>query len=53
MQTYKIVDIMGDFSLLVDFEIEANSEEEAKEIAMNIVKENVDNYMWAVVQKGE
>ena len=51
MQAYKIIDIMGDFSLLVDIELEATNIEEAKELAMKLVKENIDKYVWPVVEE--
>ena len=55
MQTYKIIDIMGDFSLLIDIELEASNINEAKELVMKLVKENIDKYVWPVMEeiKGE
>lgn len=55
MKTYKIVEIMGNFSVLVDTTIQAHDEKEAKEKAMQEVKKILDNYMYAVVEevKGE
>lgn len=50
MKTYKIIDIIGEFSLLVDKEIKANNDEEVKEIIMNEIKDNINKYLYPVVE---
>lgn len=50
MKTYKIIDIMGDFSLLVNKEIKANNNEEAKKIIMDEIKDNINKYLYPVVE---
>lgn len=50
MNNYKIIEIMGDFSLLINKEIKADSDEEAKKQIMDEIKNNMDKYLYPVVE---
>lgn len=53
MKNYKIIEIMGDFSVLVNNTIQAENEENAKKIVIETIKENIDKYLYACVEEGE
>ena len=48
MKKYKIIEIMGNFETLVGTTIEAKTSEEAKELIMKHLKDNLDKYMYPV-----
>ena len=50
MKTYKIIEIMGDFELLVNKEIQANNDEEAKKLIVKEIKDNMEKYLYPVVE---
>ena len=41
---------MGHFDLLVDKEFKANNDEEAKKIIMDEIKDNINEYLYPVVE---
>ena len=49
MKEYKIVEIMGDFSTLVNTSINSATMEEAKDMVIQKVKNEIDKYLYAVV----
>lgn len=51
MNNYKIVGYIGDFSVLTGQEIKADSKEEAKKIAIEIVKNEIDKYLYSIVEE--
>ncbi len=51
MKEYKIVEIMGDFSLLVNSTIKADNDEEVKKIIMETIKDNMDKYLYPVIEE--
>ena len=50
MKEYNIVEIMGDFSLLINHKVYAENDEEAKEQIMDEIKNNMDKYLYPVVE---
>ena len=50
MKTYKIIDIIGNFDLLVDKEIKASDEEAAKKLIMDDIKNNIEKYLYPAVE---
>lgn len=53
MNSYKIVEIMGDFSTLIDEEIIADNIDDAKRYAIEMIKNDIDKYLYAVMEEGE
>lgn len=53
MKEYKIVEIMGDFSTLVNSKVKADSIEEAKKMILENIKINIDNYLYSVIEEEE
>lgn len=51
MNSYKIVEIMGDFSTLINEEIIADNLEEAKKYAIEMIKNDIDKYLYAVMEE--
>lgn len=51
MQDYKIIDIMGNFETMVGKTLSANNIEEAKKLIIEDIKENIDKYLYAVVEE--
>ena len=51
MKEYKIIEIMGDFSTLINVEFEALSLEDAKSMVLDTIKRDIDKYMYAVVEE--
>ena len=49
MKEYKIVEIMGDFSTLIDTKVKASDDNEAKKLIIKNIKDNIDKYLYAVV----
>lgn len=53
MKSYKIIDVLGDFELLIDHKVYANNDEEAKKQIMKEISNNIDNYLYSVVEVEE
>ena len=53
MKNYKIIEIIGDFSVLVNTNIQAENEENAKKIVIENIRENIDKYLYACVEEGD
>ena len=53
MKTFKVIDIIGNFDLLIGKEIKADTMEEANKIVMEIVKEHINEYLYSVVDEIE
>ena len=51
MKEYKIIEIMGDFNLLVNSTIKADNEEEVKKLIMDSIKDNINSYLFPVVEE--
>lgn len=45
MTKYRVTNVVGYFGLFVDDEIEAEDEIEARELIMNEIMDNIDNYV--------
>lgn len=50
MKIYKLIDIIGDFNVIVGKEIKASNDEEAKKLIIDEVKNNIDKYLYPVVE---
>ena len=54
MNTYKVLEIMGNFESLINHEFIADSEQEANKMILEDIKANIDKYLYAVLEeKGE
>lgn len=51
MKTCKIIEIMGDFNLLIDKEIKGSTDEEIKKIILEEIKKNIDKYIYPVIEE--
>lgn len=51
MQDYKIIDVMGNFETMVGKIISAKNVEDAKEFVIEYIRENIDKYLYAVVEE--
>ena len=51
MKEYKIIEIMGDFSTLINNIVKAENEEHAKKEIIENIKDNIDKYLYAVVEE--
>lgn len=51
MKEFKIIEIMGNFDLLVNTKVKANDREEAKKEVMKHIQEHINEYMYAVVEE--
>ena len=52
MNSYKIIEIMGDFSTLIDEEIIADNIDDAKRYAIEMIRNDIDKYLYAVMEEG-
>lgn len=52
MKTFKIIEIMGDFSTLIDEEILADNIDDAKRYAIEMIRNDIDKYLYAVMEEG-
>ena len=53
MKSYKIIEIMGNFELLINHKVLAENDEEAKKQIMEEIKNNIDKYLYPVVEVEE
>lgn len=53
MKTYRVVDIFGTFGFLLDEEVEAMDETEAKEYILNEILDDIGNYIDIDVEEVE
>jgi len=53
MKTFRVIDIIGNFDLLIGKEIKADTMEDANKIAIEIVKEHINEYLYSVVDEVE
>lgn len=51
MKNYKIIEIMGDFNVLINSIILATDIEDAKAKAIKEVQDNINKYMYACVEE--
>ena len=53
MKFYKIIEIMGNFETLINHEFMADNEKEVKKMILKDIKDNIDKYLYAVVEERE